>query len=102
MREPEKPAVGVNEHQAYLITCSSTHRPAKPTIPPSNFNPKISHNLDFLFFSSAINYIGGDEHASKRQMQGPPLVKQSGGHAEMSWHNLTTLEGQFEASDPTR
>lgn len=24
-----------------------------------------------------------------------------GGHAEMSWHNLTTLEGQFEDSDPT-
>jgi ribosomal protein L13 len=37
------------------------------------------------------NYIGGDEHAPKRQMQGPPLVKQLGGHAEMSWHNLTTL-----------
>ena len=95
MREPEKPGL-LELVLAYLIMRTGQ----KPTIPPSNFNAKISHESEFLLFSSAINYIGGDEHASKRQMQGPPLVKQPGGHAEMSWHNLTTLEGQFEASDP--
>jgi hypothetical protein len=84
------------------VSVSYRAQASKPTIPPSDFNPKISHDSEFLLFSLAINYIGGDEHVSKRQMQGPPLVKQLGGHAEMSWHNLTTIEGQFEDSDPTR